>query len=114
MALLPDETIIIVQNLQRDILERLHAVTATEFSIQELFGEISEMLDYFEQLQNAKERLYTYYRRFYITLQQIYEAQPLASRDMLILLTRYIDEAEATAASTEATVQEIRRDINLP
>ncbi|OCQ91007.1 hypothetical protein BCD67_00275 [Oscillatoriales cyanobacterium USR001] len=114
MALLPDESIIIVQNLQRDILERLHAVTATEFAIQELFGEISEMLDYFEQLQNAKERLYTYYRRFYITLQQIYEAQPIASRDMLGLLDRYIDEGEATISGIGATVEEIRRDVNLP
>lgn len=114
MALLPEETIITVQNLQRQLLERLNAATATEFELLEQYGETETTLREFELLENAKERVDNYYTRFYVTLRRIYSAQPAAARDMLELLARYIDEAEATIEAIGATIREIRRDFNLP
>ncbi len=114
MALLPDETLATVQRLQRELLERLNAATATEYELLEVYGETDETGDYFDLLQNAKERVDTYYTRFYVTLRRVYNSQPVADRDTLEILARSIDEAEATSASTNATVREIRRDFNLP
>lgn len=114
MARLPEEIIATVLALQRQLLERLNELTATEFLIEQQFGETNETIDYFTFLQNAKERTDTYYSRFYITLRRIYESQPAASRDTLELLTKSIDEAEAILAATEATIREIRRDFELP
>ncbi|MFB2972084.1 hypothetical protein ACE1CD_24255 [Aerosakkonema sp. BLCC-F183] len=88
-------------------------VTATEFAIFERFGEAQETIDYFAQLQNARERADSYESRLHTTLRQIYPAQPLASRASLELLARYIEEAEAIADAIAASVAEIRRDFNL-
>ena len=114
MARLSEKTIIRVFNLQRQLLERIHEATATEFTIIEEFGETEATIDYFDQLQNARERADSYYSRLFTTLRQIYPAQPVASRDSLELLDRFIAEAEATVDAIEATVAEIRRDFNLP
>jgi trans-aconitate methyltransferase len=114
MALLPDETLATVQRLQRELLQRLNAATSTEYELLEVYGETDETADYFDLLQNAKERVDTYYTRFYVTLRRVYNSQPAADRDTLELLARYIDEAEATIEGIGATVREIRRDFNLP
>lgn len=114
MAKLPDEIIATVLNLQRDLLERLDEATATELELLEQYGENESTLNEFEQLQNAKERLDSYYTRFYLNLRRIYESQPVAARDSLELLARYINEATATVDAIGATIQEIRRDFNLP
>lgn len=64
-------------------------------------------------MQNARERADTYYARFYVTLRRIYEAQPYATRDILGMLERFIDEAEATIEAVRATIQEIKRDFDI-
>lgn len=114
MALLPDETLATIQRLQRELLERLNAATATEYELLEVYGETDETADYFDLLQNAKERVDTYYTRFYVTLRRVYNSQPVANRDTLEILARSIDEAEATIEGIGGTVREIRRDFNLP
>ncbi|MCL1467328.1 hypothetical protein [Argonema galeatum] len=95
-------------------IERIDDVTATEFTIFERFGETEETIDYFDQLQNARERANSYNSCLYTMLRQIHPAQPVASRASLELLTRYIEEAEATVNAVAASVSEIRRDFNLP
>jgi hypothetical protein len=114
MAKLPEAIIGTVLNLQRQLLERIDDATATEFAIEQQFGETDETIDYFNQLQNAKERADSYYSRLYITLRRIYESQPLANRDTLELLARFMDESGATVDAIAATVAEVRRDLNLP
>ena len=100
--------------MQRQLLERIDEATATEFTLSEEFGETSATIEYFEQLQNSRERADNYYARLFTTLRQIYPAQPMASRDSLELLARFIAEAEATVDAIGATVAEIRRDFQLP
>lgn len=100
MAKLPDEIITRILNLQRQLLEQIDEVT--ENTILE-----------FEQLQNIRQRADTYSSRFYVTLRRVYESQPLASRDSLELLAKFINEAEATIEAIRATIQEIKRDFNL-
>ena len=46
-------------------------------------------------------------------LERISDAQPFASSAMLELLNRSIDEAQATIAATEATVNEEKRSFDL-
>jgi hypothetical protein len=106
MARLPDEIVIKILNLQKQLLERIDEATATELTLLEQFGETEETIREFEQLQNVRERADTYYSRFYVTLRRVYESQPLASRDTIELLMRFTNEAEAT-------IEEIRRDFNL-
>jgi hypothetical protein len=113
MAKLPDEIITRILNLQRQLLEQIDEVTETEFTLLEQFGEPEQTIQEFEQLQNVRERADTYYSRFYVTLRRVYESQPLASRDTLELLAKFISEAEATIAAIRATIQEIKRDFNL-
>ena len=114
MAKLSDEIVARILNLQRQLLELIDEATATELTLLEQFGETEETIRELELLQNARERADTYYSRFYVTLRRIYESQPLASRDIVELLTRFINEAEATVEAVGATIQEIRRDFNLP
>lgn len=114
MAKLPEAIILKVLHLQRQLLERIDDATATEFAIEQQFGETDETVDYFAQLQNAKERADSYYSRLYITLRRIYESQPLANRDTLELLDRFTAESGATVDAIAATVAEVRRDLNLP
>lgn len=113
MAKLPDEILTTIFNLQRHLLERIDEATATEFSLFELYGETEETIDYFEQLQNARERADSYYLRLFTTLRQIYPSQPVVPRDSLDLLARFIADAGATVDAIEATIFEVRRDFNL-
>ncbi|WP_374795832.1 hypothetical protein [Aerosakkonema funiforme] len=51
--------------MQRQLLELMDDVTATEFAIFERFGEAQETIDYFAQLQNARERADSYESRLH-------------------------------------------------
>jgi len=113
MAQLPEETTRIVLELQQRLLAIVNEATTTGFTILEQYGETNSTLVVFDQLQNAKERAETYYSRFYRLLLQIAAAYPNATVTMLELLERSIEEAQATAPATEATIQEAKRDWNL-
>jgi hypothetical protein len=114
MAKLSNEILENVFNLQRQLLECVDSSTAIEFALLNLYGEIEETIDYFEQLQNARERADAYYSRLFTTLRQIYTFQPVAPRDSLELLIKFITEAEVTVAAVKASIAEIRGDFNLP
>lgn len=113
MAQLPDETTTTVLGLQRSLLTIINQATATGFIILEQYGETETTITVLEQLQNARERAETYYSRFYTLLLRIAEFQPMAPAAMLELLARSIEEAQATAAASEATIQEAKRDWNI-
>ena len=112
MAKLPNETLENIFNLQRQLLECVDESTAIEFTLFDLYGEIEATIDYFEQLQNVRETD-VYYSRLFTTLRQIYTFQPVAPRDSLELLAKFMTEAEVTVAAVEATITEIKRDFNL-
>ena len=67
----------------------------------------------FDDLDNARDRARAYYDRLGTLLERISEAQPFASSAILELLNRSIDEAQATIAATEATVNEEKRSFDL-
>ncbi|MFB2892381.1 hypothetical protein ACE1CI_05480 [Aerosakkonemataceae cyanobacterium BLCC-F50] len=114
MARLPAETLRNIFNLQQQLLEQIDEARAVEFVLIEQFGETEETIPELDELQSIRERADSYYSRFYVTLRRIYDAQPVASRDMLELVTRSMDEATAALAATTANVQEIKRNWNLP
>jgi hypothetical protein len=113
MAELPPEQITTVLELQQRLLSIIHQATTTGFTIIDLYGETEPTIIAQDQLQNVRERATTYYSRFYTLLLRIAESYPTAPRAMLELLTRSIDEAQAIADASEATIQEAKRDWNL-
>ncbi len=60
-----------------------------------------------------RERADSYYLRLFTALRQIYPAQPVASRDSLEILARFIGEAQASVDAVGATLAEIKRDFDL-
>lgn len=114
MAELPAETITTVLNLQGRLLKIIHQAKATELAIAQQYGETEVTIIALNDLQNVEERADTYYSRFYTLLRQIARSQPFANAAMLELLYRSIDEAEATVDALEASIQEEKRNYNIP
>ncbi|MEB3312502.1 MAG: hypothetical protein VKJ02_19930 [Snowella sp.] len=99
--------------LQQELLVILNEATTTAYRILEIYGETDTTLIALDDLDNARDRARTYYGRLGTLLERISEAQPVASSAMLELLNRSIDEAQATIAATEATVNEEKRSFGL-
>jgi hypothetical protein len=114
MAALPETTITTVLALQRRLLAIIDRATSTEMLIFENYGETETTLIALDDLHNVQERADTYYSRFYTLLRQIASSQPIANPAVLELLHRSIDDAEATSNALEATIQEEKRNFNIP
>lgn len=113
MANLPNETITTVLNLERRLLQLINESTAAGFIILEQYGETEATITDLEILQNARERSTSYYIRLYRLLLQISESQPVATSATLNLLAQSIQETQAIADASEATIQEAKRDWNI-
>jgi hypothetical protein len=112
VAKLPDSVLTNIFILQRRIVECIDATTATEFRILEQQGETAETLLELEELQSIRQKLLSPYSRFHILLLRAAESQPVAPNDVLNLLYRSIDAAEATLDASTASLQEIQRNWN--
>ena len=110
MAKLSDSILTNIFTLQRSLVELIDATTALEFRIFEHWGETAETLTELEELQNIEERLRTQHTRLNTLLLTTVRSQPIASADMLDLLYRAIDIAEATLDASIASLQEIERN----
>ena len=113
MTKLPDQILTRIFLLQRQLIERLDEAAAVEAMIMELFGETEATIPELDELVNIKERLIDPYSRLSALLLRTAQAQPNASSDMLELLYRTIERAEAAADASLANVQEIKRNWNL-
>ncbi|KJH73423.1 hypothetical protein [Aliterella atlantica] len=111
MAKLPAETVTIIFDLQKQLLDRIDE--ATEATIFERFGEIEETMPELAQLQNIRERATSSYSRLYNLLLRVYESQPLPTSAILKLLESSIEQADATDAAAKASVEETKRNWNL-
>ena len=110
MAKLPDPVLTNIFTLQRQIIECIDATTAMEFRILEQAGETDETLPELDELQSIRERLLSPYLRFHTLLLKTAESQPVATSDVLNLLYRTIESAEATLDASIASLQEIQRN----
>ncbi|MBE9224375.1 hypothetical protein IQ264_02660 [Phormidium sp. LEGE 05292] len=113
MAKLPAETLSAIFSLQQQFLEQIDEARAVEFVLLEQFGETEETIPELDELSSIRERADSYYSRFYVILRRIYDAQPVAPRDILELLSRYISEADGTIEAIQASIQDIKRNWNL-
>ncbi|WP_009634396.1 hypothetical protein [Synechocystis sp. PCC 7509] len=113
MAKLTESIIKIIFDLQRQLLDRIDEATATEAVIFEQFGENEETTPELEQLQKVRERATSSYSRLYTLLLRVYESQPLATSAILKLLETSIEQAEATNAAAQASVQDTKRNWSL-
>jgi hypothetical protein len=112
VAKLPDPVISNLFIVKRRLAECIDRTTAMEFRLFEQAGETSETSSEFEELQNIEERLMISYNRLHTLLLKVCQSQPIPSEDMLNLLYRAIEVAEATLDASVATLQEIQRDSN--
>jgi hypothetical protein len=113
MAKLPDEILTTIFSLQRQLVEGIDEAAAAESMIFEQFGETEVTLPVLEQLQNVRERLMGPYSRLSALLPRIAEYQPTAPTDVLNLLYRTIEQAQAARDATDASVREAKRDFDL-
>ena len=110
MAKLPDSVLTNIFTLQRQIIESIDATTAMEFRILEQWGETAETSPELDELHSIRERLLSPYSRFHTLLLKAAESQPVAANDVLNLLYRLIESAEATLGASIASLQEIQRN----
>lgn len=114
MAKLPDATLTTIFTLQRRLVQLLDVATATEYVMLQQFGETVETIPELESIDNVKERLRVPYNRLHRVLQQAAESQPVATADVLELLYITIEQTEAAADASEASILEIKRTWDLP
>lgn len=114
MANLPDETVTIVFNLQRRLWELINEATAADWTILEQYGETERTMPALDHLENARERLKSSYSRLHNLMLLVGEAQPVANSATLNLLRETIERSQATIPAIEATIQEVKRDLDLP
>lgn len=113
MANLPEETVTIVFNLQRQLWKLINQATTVAWLIFEQFGETEETSPELEELSNAAGRLTDSYSRLYTLMLQVAESQPSATSATLNLLAQSIERSQATVDASQASVQEIKRNWNL-
>lgn len=114
MANLPAETVTTVFNLQRRLWELITQATATDWAILEQYGETEATITALEQLDNLRKRLTAPYSRLHILLLQLGEFQPKTSAASLDLLAEIIEQAQAMVEAAKVSIQETKRDLNLP
>jgi hypothetical protein len=113
MAKLSSEILATIFALQKQLIEGIDEVAATEEIIFERYGETSLTLPVLEQLQNLKERLNRPYSRLSVLLPRIAEYQPTAPTDVLDLLNRSIEQAQAARDASIASLKELKSDFDL-
>lgn len=67
-----------------------------------------------EQLDNVREQLIAPYSRLHTIMLRVGESQPIATTAILYILALTIEQAQATVAAANASIQETKRDLNLP
>ena len=110
MAKIPDSVLTNIFTLQRQIIECIDSTTAIEFKLLEEWGETAATLPELDELQSIRERLLSPYSRFHTLVLKAAESQPIAPNDVLNLLYRLIESAEATINASIASLQEIQRN----
>lgn len=113
MAKLPEQLILSILNLQRQLIEGIDAAAALETLLFQQFGETEETASDLEQIQNIKQRFTAPYGRLHNLLLRIAEFQPIAPDAMLDLLAQTLKNGQAAIDAGQASLQEIRRDWNL-
>lgn len=114
MAKLPNETITTIFAVMRQLAEGIEEASAAEWTLFEQYGETQATLPELEELQNARERLLQPHSRLNTLLLRILESQPTASVAMLDLLEQTIEQSQAAAEATKASVVDVKRNWNLP
>jgi flagellar biosynthesis chaperone FliJ len=110
VAEISKETIEKILELLGKLSILIDTTSSTELSIFNTYGETEEMVYVLEQLQNTKERGISSYSRLSTLLLKVSEVQPSAPVAMIKMLTKAIEQAQATVDAGEATVKEARND----
>ena len=114
MANLSDEIVTTVFNLQRQLWKLINEVASAEWMILEQYGETQTTIPPLDQLQSGRERLRASYSRLYTIMLRVGESQPITDSATLNSLLETIERSQATIPAIEASVQEAKRDLNLP
>jgi hypothetical protein len=112
VAKLPDTVVTHIFSLKRSLIECIESTTAMEFRLLQQIGETAETMPELEELQQIEERLVSLYSRLHNTLLRVSRSQPVAAEDLLELLHRSIELAEASIDTSIASLQDIQRNWN--
>lgn len=110
MAEIAKETIEKILELMGRLSILIDRASSTELSIFNTYGETDEMIYVLEQLENTKDRGISAYSRLSTLLLKVSEVQPSAPVAMMEMLTKAIEQAQATVDAGEATVHEAKND----
>lgn len=113
MAKLTNETLTNIFSLQRQLAEGIEEASAVAWILFIQYGDTEETQDELEELDSARERLTRLYSSLSTLLLRILESQPTASTAMMDLLSRTLEQGQATIDAANASVREIRRNWNL-
>lgn len=113
MAKLTNETLTTIFSLQRQLAEGIEEASAVAWILFIQYGDTEETQDELEELDSARERLTRLYSGLSTLLLRILESQPTASTAMIDLLSRTLEQGQATIDAANASVREIKRNWNL-
>jgi hypothetical protein len=114
MAQLSPETTAIVNQLKQQSLAIVDMATAVAFSLLESFGETEETLPFFDELQTVHEDARDSFAQLNRFLLQIAEAQPIASVDVLKLLSYSIEITTSRIPAWQRSIEEVKLEFDLP
>ena len=113
MATLPEETLVSIFDLLRQLADQIEYASATEWQLFTEYGENERTLSELEELSNARERVTNSYSRINNILLRILQEQPTLSNTMLEMLERAILQGTASVDAVSASVDEVKRQWNL-
>lgn len=114
MAKLPVEVAETLWTLKRQLLEIVHAATASEASLFINHGETESTIAVLDELKQVSERATPWFKRLSNLQVRIAESQPDIAFDMLDLLNRSIKQIQVEIPALERSIQEVKQDWNLP
>ena len=113
MAEIPKRTISEVLEVMGNLLELINTAAYSELSAFNKYGETGQIVYVLEQLQNVKEKAVSTYERLSTVLLRISETQPKLTPTMMDMLTKTIEQAEATVSAGKASIKEVKSEWRL-
>lgn len=110
MAKLPAETTETVNSLKQQLLGIVDEATAVEFALLERFGETDRTIIVLDELKNVSQEAAFWFSGLSNLQLRIAESQPVATFDMLELLTQRIASTQAKIPAWERSIQEVEID----
>ncbi len=113
MAKLPIEITDTINSLKQQLLNILEEATGNEFTIFDNFGESETTIHYMEEMSNVANESESWFNRLSTLQLRIAKSQPIATRDLLDLMSQTIAQIQARIPALSRSNQEVKQDWNI-